>query len=328
MMRRMNSGERDLSRMPVAPHSLSSWEFFAVLKGQCGVTLKTGEKLPLRKECLWIFPADFVHGWHGDGQKCSVISFQVAEPPVHLIAATRVDKFLEHPLLPEEAKEITGLRNVIKPDFQTRDMINELRFDRAIIQMSLMALAGVTVEPEEFTRLRTEKKVHEALRWFKKHIKEQPTVREIAAAVEISSTSLRRFFIGALNKKPYQVLTEIQLEVATALLETTDLKLASVAAKAGFGSSRAFVRVFTTQMGCSPRVWRLKVRAMTPNEDNEPAQNITGQENASGPHGNIVPMREAARDASSAPPPGEDTAGRGFRSPDRAGPKGRGGRGV
>jgi transcriptional regulator GlxA family with amidase domain len=84
----------------------------------------------------------------------------------------------------------------------------------------------------------------------------------MAAASEISVTTLRRLFVSVLNKKPIEVMTGIQMEVATRLLETTNLKYESVAAQTGFTSPRSFARFFAAQVGCSPYRWRLKVRTI------------------------------------------------------------------
>lgn len=259
MTRYMDSGERDFGRMPVAPYSLMNWEYFAVTEGSCGVVLKTGEKLPLKQACLWIFPPGIVHAWHGGDRGCGVVSFQVEDAPVNIIAAVRVRGFLEHALSPAECEQIDGFKRAIDPHFQDRNPINELLFDLAIIDASLMALSNKTADPEQFARLQMEQTVARAIQWFRVRLTSQPSVKEMAAAVEISVTTLRRLFLGVLNKKPFEVMTEIQMEIATRLLETTDLTYDSVAAKAGFASPRAFARFFTARVGCSPRRWRLKV---------------------------------------------------------------------
>jgi AraC-like DNA-binding protein len=191
-----------------------------------------------------------------------VVSLQVEEAPINVLAAVRGRGFLEHALLPAEREQFEAYKNAIHPNFRDRNPIGELRFDRAIIDASLMALANKTADPEQFARLRMEQTVSKANSWFRTHLADGPSVRDIAAAAEVSVTTLRRMFKSVLNKKPLEAMTGFQMEIATRLLETTNLKYESVAAKAGFASPRAFARFFTAHVGCSPHRWRLKVRSI------------------------------------------------------------------
>jgi AraC-like DNA-binding protein len=250
----------------MVPHTLLNWEFMVVTKGRCGVILYPWETLPLRKNCLWIFPPGYEHGWHGDQAGCEVFSFHVEEVPVQLLSAIKETGFLEIELSPAQLEEIVEMGNIIHPDFYVRDLVNELRFDRAIVQMSLTALGAVPAMAAEITRKRAERIIHNAVVSFRSNLTEPPAVRwrKMTKAAGVSSAKLRGFFVSVLNKTAHQVMTDIRIVVATDLLENTRMKLDSIAAEAGFGSYRAFARDFASRKGCCPLVWRLKVRAMVP----------------------------------------------------------------
>lgn len=224
------------------------------------------EELPLRKNCLWIFPPGYEHGWHGDQAGCEVLSFHVEEVPVQLLSAITEAGFLEIELSPEQLEEIVEMGNTIHRDFHDRNLVNELRFDRAIVQMSLMALGRVIANTAEIIRMRAEKSIHNAVVCFRSNLTERPEVRwrKMTKAAGVSSAKLRAFFVSVLNKTAHQVMTDIRIVVATDLLENTSMKLDSIAAEAGFGSYRAFARDFAARKGCCPLVWRLKVRPMVP----------------------------------------------------------------
>jgi len=83
---------------------------------------------------------------------------------------------------------------------------------------------------------------------------------EVAAAVHVSSSHLRRLFVSVRNQSPRAVLVNAQVELAMRLLAGSDLKIESVAAEAGFTSARDFARVFSARKGCSPSEWRRKVQ--------------------------------------------------------------------
>ena len=85
-------------------------------------------------------------------------------------------------------------------------------------------------------------------------------MEQVAAAVQISPSHLRRLFIMALKQSPRAVLGNAQIEIALRLLSGSDLKIESVAAEAGFASARDFSRVFSAHQGCSPSDWRRAVQ--------------------------------------------------------------------
>lgn len=266
MMRYVSERSRYLGEAPIPPHSVLNWQFTVVTKGRCGVILDTWETRPLQTRCLWIFPPSFEHGWHGDQAGCSVLSFQVEHVSVELISAVKEMGFLEIELSPEQLEEIVEMKRIIHPDVYVRDPVNELRFDRAVVQMSLMALGVVTANATEIARARAEKSIHKAIECFRSNLTERPVVRwrRMTKAAGVSSAKLRWLFISVLNKSAHRVMTDIRIEVATELLENTSMKLDSISAEAGFASYRAFARNFAARKGCCPLVWRLKRRAMMP----------------------------------------------------------------
>jgi AraC-like DNA-binding protein len=237
-----------------------SWEFRAVVNGSCGLILESGEKLPLREHCLWIFPPQHVHGWHGGRRECEVVVLQCTAVPRQLLESVPAAGFFEQQLTIEESRQVEELGRQLSPDFQDRSMLSELRFDRAIIDLSLLALGSMaTRSPSAINRRMTEK-VDAAIVWFRRHLREKPAMEEVAAAVHVSPSHLRRLFVTVLKQSPRAVFGNAQIEIAMRLLAGSDLKIESVAAEAGFASARDFSRVFSARKGCSPSDWRRRVR--------------------------------------------------------------------
>jgi AraC family transcriptional regulator len=277
MVRYLSSGVRRFGSVPIGSHSRLNWEFYAVVDGRCGVLLDTGEKLPLRSRCIWVFPPHHVHGWHGEKRHCNVVVVHCGTVPRPLAEAIPPVGFLEHILTEIECRQIAELGRALDADFHNRNTLSELRFDRAIIDLSLLALEGLESPSPNIANQRIMEKVDAAVSWFRRHLREHPTMEEVAAAVHVSPSHLRRLFMIALRQSPRTVLGNAQIEIAMKLLSGSDLKIESVAAEAGFASARDFSRVFSAHQGCSPSDWRRKVQP--------PYQEIGAAANGNGSNG-------------------------------------------
>jgi AraC family transcriptional regulator len=246
--------------MPIGPHSRMNWEFYAVVAGRCGVLLGSGEKLPLRSNWLWVFPPQHVHGWYGERKNCSVVVLHTGSVPRQLVEAIPAGGFLEHEISEAESHQVGELGRALEPDFHDRNSLSELRFDRAIIDLTLLALNGIESPSPISTNRRMAEKVDAAIAWFRRHLREQPTMELVAAAVHVSPSHMRRLFMTVLKQNPRAVLGNTQMEIAIRLLSESDLKIESVAAEAGFASARDFSRVFSSRQGCSPSDWRRRMQ--------------------------------------------------------------------
>jgi len=237
-----------------------NWEFRAVVSGSCGLILASGEKLPLRENCLWIFPPQHAHGWHGGRRECNVVILQSTTVPRQLLESVPGVGFFEQQLTLEESRQVEELGRQLNPDFMDRNMLSELRFDRAIIDLSLLALGSMAARSPSAVNRRMTEKVDAAIVWFRRHLREKPGMEEVAAAVHVSPSHLRRLFGTVLKQSPRAVFGNSQIEIAMRLLAGSDLKIESVAAESGFASARDFSRVFSARKGCSPSDWRRRVR--------------------------------------------------------------------
>ena len=242
--------------MPIGSHSRLNWEFYAVVDGRCGILLESGEQLPLKSKCLWVFAPYHVHGWHGEQQHCQVMVVHSSSVPRQLVEAIPAEGFLERELTGEECDRIIELGGCLEEDFHNKTALSELRFDRSIIDLTLIALKGVPVHGPNGANRRMSEKVEAAVAWFRRHVREQPTMEQVAAAVHVSPSHLRRLFTCVMKQNPRAVLGNTQIEIAMRLLSGSDLKIESVAAESGFASARDFSRVFSAHLGCSPSDWR------------------------------------------------------------------------
>jgi AraC-like DNA-binding protein len=63
-------------------------------------------------------------------------------------------------------------------------------------------------------------------------------------------------FRQVLGRSPIRYLTEWRMHLATELLATTDLAVATIARRVGYESEEAFSRAFKRARGRSPSHWR------------------------------------------------------------------------
>ena len=82
------------------------------------------------------------------------------------------------------------------------------------------------------------------------------TVQNIASDLGFTNTYLCSAYKKSCGKTVNQRLTEIRLLHAKKLLATTSCKLYEVANAVGYGDGKYFVKLFTREMGLSPREYQ------------------------------------------------------------------------
>jgi transcriptional regulator GlxA family with amidase domain len=108
-----------------------------------------------------------------------------------------------------------------------------------------MALQEATAEPYK-----------ELLQSIASHPTASWTVDAMAAAARQTARSFHRKFVIASGVTPAAAVEKIRCELARALLQTTQLKLAQIAGKCGFGSESAVRRALQRQYGVTARALR------------------------------------------------------------------------
>ncbi len=83
------------------------------------------------------------------------------------------------------------------------------------------------------------------------------SVEEVAAAVQVSPSQLRRLFRARCGESPCRYLSELRLSRAAQLLTGGDVTVAETAIQCGFSDARYFTRVFKQRYGVPPSRFRL-----------------------------------------------------------------------
>jgi transcriptional regulator GlxA family with amidase domain len=92
--------------------------------------------------------------------------------------------------------------------------------------------------------------------WAQAHLDQPLTVDALAARAAMSPRTFARRFKALTGTTPHRWLTEARLQLAEQLLEGTDLTVAAVATRAGFGSADALRHHFAARRGVAPATHR------------------------------------------------------------------------
>ncbi len=101
----------------------------------------------------------------------------------------------------------------------------------------------------------------QARRWIKKHLSTNFKIDDLAHALNTTPRTLLRRMQEHTGDSVQSLIQKIRIEHSKVLLETTDLKLQSIARRCGYLDESAFRRVFKRHCGMSAREFRLRFNA-------------------------------------------------------------------
>ncbi len=97
-------------------------------------------------------------------------------------------------------------------------------------------------------------------RYVRQHLKEAPTISDLAKALDYSVSHMRAVFRTQLGISLGRYIRESRLSTAASLLQSTDLNISDVAKESGFKSLFAFSRAFKKAYGMAPKAYSKLVR--------------------------------------------------------------------
>lgn len=102
--------------------------------------------------------------------------------------------------------------------------------------------------------------VHRVQDWITAHPDSDATLEGLSSIAVMSPRNLTRVFRRetGISLKDFQ--TRIRLQVASDLMQQTDIPLDHVAARCGFKDARSLRRLFSQAVGAAPSVWRRQAR--------------------------------------------------------------------
>jgi AraC family transcriptional regulator len=256
MLRYLNEGERYYGNSPIQPaQQRFRWEFEAVLEGVCWPILR-GEPIARHAApCLWVFPADSLHGWGGrPGERALVRVAHFHEVPAELERAMAGRRCLVCGLRDNEVARVERVFLELQSIWRSPGELSSLISQKNMLELSLLMLRALNTEQTHPPRATdyARRKIQQAVAWYQQQMAEGPTVEEVARGVYLSPTHLRRLFLQVTGSPPLPYLRRLRLERAVELLSHTKLAVSEVSALLGFSEPAAFSRWFRQQTGRSP----------------------------------------------------------------------------
>lgn len=246
---------------PMRCNTRTNWEFYAVTRGRCAPALHDGEKPALEEKMLWVFAPECSHAWIDDRRhKYHRISLHFGSVPYPLDEIVRAQGgWLKRPLSDEDIAHLRAIVAAVEPHYLRQHQLSPLHFEASLTALSLLALTGSSSAGLPALPDLANFKVESALAWYAGHLARSPTVKEVADAVHVSTSHLRRLFWQVRRSCPKNAFQRLRLDKAQELMSRTALTLEDVARHCGFASSSHFCREYRSVHHFTPTHWRKKL---------------------------------------------------------------------
>lgn len=248
-----NSGIRDFTVRPVPVNGRAAWEFYISLSGGIRPLLAepNDEQDGVTEKTLWAFPYKHAHGWVGETVVDRLV-FHFTAVPGELEALLPPRGYYRAPLTSSDCDHLRYLGRQAEQIILYPTRLVFLQTQGLVTDLSLIALRELAHPP--LSRRRTARsRTEQALAWYGEHLSDAPTFTDIAAAVRVSPTHLRRLFQQAIGEPPHQVLNRIRMQRAENLLKASEYTLDTIAAQVGLSSGSALSRAVKAYFGIAPR---------------------------------------------------------------------------
>ncbi len=180
---------------------------------------------------------------HVAGQNC----FELCEHLTHLHGG-----ILHHPQA--DPKPEAAIRQLVT-QYSTRQTIDEAEQSMLIYNvlcgLICASQSAFALGPPDMTGI-----VQQTVHFIHAHLRENLSVKRLAARVQVSDTHLIRLFRAELNVSPHEYVVQIRINRARYLLKNTDLPIHVISNEVGYQVETSFTAAFTRRVGLSPRKFR------------------------------------------------------------------------
>lgn len=229
------------------------WEFMAITRG--GIAPVVEGRPPIeRSSTLWVFPPEQAHDWIGAGE--IAVAHATAVPSILQAAAEALAAqggFIAVGLGSGDRRRVRSLMLELRRDVRGPDALSHLRQERAILELSLIAMGGLPPALLPNCRPQPQRVVDLAVAWFRQHLASGASITGAARAAGVSPAHLRRLFHDVLKSSPRSTLRELRLRRAEELLQDRGMRLQQAARLCGFADAPTLSRAFRTVRGRAPR---------------------------------------------------------------------------
>lgn len=111
---------------------------------------------------------------------------------------------------------------------------------------------------EESSHDKNYKKLRPVLDYVEKHYTEKIQISQLGDIIHVCDDRLIRLFKEVTGETPIEYIMNLRIEAGIKLLSTTELSIADIAEKTGFGSDTYMTRVFKQKLNTTPGKYRHK----------------------------------------------------------------------
>ncbi len=126
---------------------------------------------------------------------------------------------------------------------------------------ALLSLALLEIPRDDWARRYDDPRITEAVTTIRSHYPLRTTNAVLAKKAGLHPGAFVRLFRLTTGDTPGPFLTNLRMEEACVLLQTTELSIDEVAEKTGFCDRGYFSKIFTRRMGLSPARYRKLVNS-------------------------------------------------------------------
>lgn len=270
-------GEVNYQQNPVPVNSRADWEFCACIKGRMEASLLGHDEDQIRRgRSFWVFPRRYAHGWCADAP-CERVVFHLRIVPEELERLLPTRGYYWVPLTPADCGRLRQLASMAIEAGRYPTELLSLQDQALATELSLIALREVKPQPISNIQMALHK-TGQALAWYAEHMAECPRFREdVAPAVHVSPSHLRRLFYQAMNESPHSAFNRLRMEKAHEFLQDSQSTLEVIAERVGFSSPSALSRAVKAYFGLSP----VKLRSRS-------SYQLSSRPTLAGPRGTFV----------------------------------------
>lgn len=124
--------------------------------------------------------------------------------------------------------------------------------------------APIPIERESMDfAVRGEPRIREIVDYMRGHLEQRLPIHSLALRFGLSDSALYKLFASEFRASPKQILLELRLKQADAMLRMGNFTMKQIAEGAGFPTLGAFFEVFKEKYGCTPGQWRKSLSRFT-----------------------------------------------------------------
>lgn len=257
MLRYMNRGLRTGSSSHPLGLPRGNWEIFAVVRGSVRPVYPGRAATGFHSRRIWLMPPDSPHTWiTPPAKRCEVRVFHFASIHPLLASSLPADRMLSMPLDDTGTRLLDILQEELSPHYRSPRCSSAVYFEAAMLRLcglflerdrDVTTLSAFDGGSETFLR---------AVQWHRNRMGAGVRVNDVAAALHVSPSHLRRLFMRVRGEPPKRVFMRAKIEEACRLMAQSGMNLKEVGARCGFSGFSEFYRAFKNHTGQSPSRWR------------------------------------------------------------------------